>query len=177
MLYITHYQSPIGEITLGSDGEYLTALYFSNSKDCDSYVAGGVKKDLPIFVETARWLDIYFRGCSPDFTPRYRQENLTTFRQAVAEEMLKIPYGQVATYGDLAEAIAKKRGLKKMSAQAIGGAVGWNPICIIVPCHRVVGANGNLTGYGGGIENKIKLLVHEGVNLSKYFVPKNGARD
>ncbi len=88
--------------------------------------------------------------------------------------MLKIPYGQTVTYNDIAKAIAKKRGLKSMSAQAVGGAVGWNPLCLIIPCHRVVGSHGNLTGYGGGIANKLKLLELEGVKVEKYYIPKKG---
>lgn len=131
-------------------------------------------KDLPIFAETFRWLDLYFQGKNPDFTPRYRRPGETPFRRAVAAEMLKIPYGETRTYGDIAKNIATQRGLSKMSAQAVGGAVGWNPICIIVPCHRVVGANKSLTGYGGGMKNKVALLKLEGIDLGQYTIPTHG---
>lgn len=168
MNYYKKYQSPLGEITLCSDGEYLTALCFDGSKSYTRYVQDGEKRDLPIFTETIRWLDLYFQGKDPGFTPKYKRYHETSFRRDVAEEMLKIPYGQTTTYGNIAKAIAKKRGLPKMSAQAVGGAVGWNPICIIIPCHRVVGADDNLTGYSGGMNNKIGLLKLEGVDLTKF---------
>ena len=129
---------------------------------------------MPIFEETIKWLDIYFQGKDPGFIPKYQRYDMTSFRQDIIDEMLKIPYGQVVTYNDISKAVAKKRGLKRMSAQAVGGAVGWNPICIIIPCHRVVGTNGSLTGYGGGITNKVKLLELEGVDMNKYYVPKSG---
>lgn len=123
----------------------------------------GTEKLLPIFEETVRWLDIYFGGGVPDFEPAYRVGNLTDFRREVQAQMREIPYGKTVTYGDIARAIAAKRGVGRMSAQAVGGAVGANPICIIVPCHRVMGAGGKLTGYGGGIENKKALLRLEGI--------------
>ena len=115
------------------------------------------EKELPVFEETKRWLDIYFQGKTPDFTPPLLLET-TPFRRAVGEIMLSIPYGQTMTYGEIAERIATQRGIPKMSAQAVGGAVGHNSISIIIPCHRVVGTNGSLTGYAGGIDKKIKLL-------------------
>lgn len=124
-------------------------------------------------METEKWLDLYFQGRNPDFTPKYKIEG-TPFRLAVSKIMCKIPYGSVVTYQDIANELAKMKGIAKMSAQAVGGAVGWNPICLIVPCHRVVGKNGSLTGYGGGIQNKVKLLELEGIDMSKYFVPKKG---
>ena len=120
------------------------------------------------------WLDIYFSGKNPDFTPKYKIENLTPFRSQVIDIMNKIPYGKTVTYNDIAKEIAQNRGIEKMSAQAVGGAVGWNPICIIVPCHRVVGTNGSLTGYGGGIQNKVKLLEIENNDMSKFTIPKKG---
>ena len=102
------------------------------------------ERDVPVFRETRRWLDIYFSGRQPDFTPRYHMDGLTPFRGEVVDAMLAIPFGETVTYGDIAAALAKKLGIAKMSAQAVGGAVGWNPICIIVPCHRVIGANRSL---------------------------------
>lgn len=172
MIYNKKYQSPLGEITLNSDGENLTAVCFKDGKDYGRYITGSEEKNLPIFEETIKWLDIYFQGRNPEFIPKYKRNDITPFRQDVIDEMLKIPYGQIVTYNDIAKEIAKKRGLKRISAQAVGGAVGWNPICIIIPCHRVVGTNGSLTGYGGGIKNKVKLLELEGINMDKYYVPK-----
>lgn len=174
MIYSKKYQSPLGEITLNSDGENLTAICFKNGRDYERYIKTREEKDLPIFNETIKWLSLYFSRKEPGFTPKYKIDDITPFRQEVIDEMLKIPYGQTVTYNDIAKAIAKKRGLEKMSAQAVGGAVGWNPICIIIPCHRVVGTNNSLTGYGGGINNKLKLLEIEGIDISKYSVPKKG---
>lgn len=174
MIYSKKYQSPLGVITLNSDGENLTAVCFEDGKDYGRYIKTSEEKDLPIFDETIKWLDIYFNGKDPGFIQKYKRDDITPFRQEIIDEMLKIPYGQVVTYNDISKSIAKKRGLERMSAQAVGGAVGWNPICIIIPCHRVVGTNKSLTGYGGGINNKLKLLELEGVNISKYSVPKKG---
>ena len=116
---------------------------------------------MPIFEETIKWLDIYFSGQVPSFTPKYKINNITPFRKMVIDIMCNIDYGRIVTYNDIALEIAKKRGISKMSAQAVGGAVGWNPICIIIPCHRVIGSDGSLVGYGGGINNKRLLLEHE----------------
>ncbi len=126
--------------------------------DCMIYCG---KMDLPAFRETSRWLDAYFAGRNPDFTPQWEMEGLTPFRRDVVDAMLSIEFGKTLTYGEIAKTIAGKRGMGKVSAQAVGGAVGWNPICIVIPCHRVIGANGSLTGYGGGMQNKIALLEHE----------------
>ena len=174
MVYSKKYQSPLGEIILNSDGENLTAVCFKDGKDYGRYITESEEKNLPIFEETIKWLDIYFQGKDPGFIPKYQRYDMTSFRQDIIDEILKILYGQVVTYNDISKAVAKKRGLKRMSAQAVGGAVGWNPICIIIPCHRVVGTNGSLTGYGGGITNKVKLLELEGVDMNKYYVPKSG---
>ena len=166
MFSIWKYKTPDGfsDLLLNSDGEYLTGLWFEGSADGSKHTSFGEEKELPVFRETCQWLDFYFAGKNPDFTPRYKINGLTPFRQEVIEIMKTIPYGETITYGEIAAIIAKKRGLTRMSAQAVGGAVGWNPICIIIPCHRVMGANGSLTGYGGGIANKIALLAHEGYN-------------
>lgn len=131
------------------------------------------EKEIPVFTETKKWLDIYFSGKQPQFFPKLDLRG-SDFRIAVWEILLKIPYGQTITYGDIADEIAKKRGIKKMAAQAVGGAVGHNPVAIIVPCHRVVGTNGSLTGYGGGIERKEKLLQLEGVDMTQFFLPTKG---
>ena len=172
MKYRNTYNSKLGLIYLESDGKYLTGLWFDSSKDSLKHQDNYLIKDLPIFKETKKWLDLYFSSKIPDFTPKYKLENLTPFRKMVTDIMLKIPYGEVITYGDIAKEIAKKRGLKKMSSQAVGQAVGHNPICLIIPCHRVIGQNYNLTGYGGGIENKVKLLEIENHDLSKFTIPQ-----
>ena len=161
MTYIDRYHSPLGDITLASNGEALTGLWFEGQKYFgDTLSSQQEEKELPVFEETKRWLDIYFQGKTPDFTPPLLLET-TPFRRAVGEIMLSIPYGQTMTYGEIAERIATQRGIPKMSAQAVGGAVGHNSISIIIPCHRVVGTNGSLTGYAGGIDKKIKLLTLE----------------
>ena len=171
--YFRRYKTPgaFDDIILKSDGDVLTALLFDGSKD--AVLQGCEERDLPVFDETYRWLDIYFSGKQPDFIPDYRIENLTPFRKEVSEIMTEIPFGQTVSYGEIAARIANRHGVAKMSAQAVGGAVGWNPICIIVPCHRVVGSNGSLTGYGGGMKNKIALLRLEGIDLGRFTFPKN----
>ena len=159
------YRTPDGldDILMASDdGESLTGLWFEGSRDAVDCGCDGATCDLPAFRETCRWLDIYFGGRQPDFTPPYRLMGSSPFRDEVVREMLTIPFGATATYGDIAAAMSRRRGGAKVSAQAVGGAVGWNPICIIIPCHRVIGAGGKLVGYGGGISNKVALLSHEG---------------
>lgn len=165
MVYKWHYKTPSGfdDITLSSDGAVLTRLWFDHSVDAKRYDLDCEERELPIFRETCKWLDIYFSGGVPDFTPKYKISGITPFRAEVQKTMLKIPYGKTTTYGEIAALIAEKRRATKMSAQAVGGAVGWNPICLIIPCHRVLGANGKLTGYGGGIRNKEALLRLEGI--------------
>lgn len=164
---ILRYETPDGfdDILMSSDGGALTGLWFEGSPDANKRKANRHASAAPreqIFRETCRWLDIYFSGREPGFTPPYRIGGSTPFRRDVTEEMLKIPFGATTTYGDIAATLAKRRGIAKMSARAVGGAVGWNPICLVIPCHRVIGANGAITGYGGGIHNKIALLRHEG---------------
>lgn len=131
------------------------------------------EKNLAVFDQTRRWLDLYFSGREPGFTPALNPVG-SAFRRAVWEILLKIPYGKTTTYGQIAREIAAARGLAKMSAQAVGGAVGHNEISIIIPCHRVIGAHGNLTGYAGGIDRKIKLLKLEGVDMQGLFTPAKG---
>ena len=171
MDYIYNYKSPLGEITLASDGLSLTGLWFNKQK----YFAYSLDENyevkyLPIFDETIKWLDIYFNGKNPDFVPKIKMKS-SDFRKSVWEILITIPYGQTMTYGEIAKIIAKQKGLSRMSAQAIGNAVGHNSISLIIPCHRVIGTNGNLAGYAGGIDKKIKLLTLEKVDLSKLFVP------
>lgn len=161
MTYTYHYISPLGGITLAGDGEALTGLWFDGQK----YYGGGIgnevtERELPIFAQTCSWLDIYFSGKAPDFTPKISLQT-TPFRRAVYDILLTIPYGQTMTYGEIARTLAKQLGIDHMSAQAVGGAVGHNPISIIIPCHRVIGAGGRLTGYAGGLDRKTSLLKLE----------------
>ena len=163
MASIATYRTPQDflDMVMMSDGDVLTGLHFVDSRKVAENRCSCTVRGMPVFRETRRWLDEYFSGREPGFMPQYRIDGLTPFRKDVIDAMLRIPFGKTVTYGDIAETIAKKRGLTKMSAQAVGGAVGWNPICIIIPCHRVIGANGALVGYGGGIKNKAALLEHE----------------
>ena len=157
------YRTPksFSDMMMMSDGEVLTGLHFIDSRKVTQVRLDRADRSLSVFRETSRWVDEYFAGHEPGFTPPYRIDGLTPFRSDVIDAMLKIPFGGSATYGEIAAEIVRKRGLTTMSAQAVGGAVGWNPICIIIPCHRVIGANGALVGYGGGIRNKIALLKLE----------------
>ena len=172
-----HYNSPIGGITLASDGEALIGLWFDGQKYFADALEGDYRyceekdcekkdweaKNLPVFRMTDRWLDIYFDGKAPDFTPPLRMKT-TDFRREVWEILLTIPYGQTMSYGEIAKQIGEKRLLSsKTSARAVGGAVGHNSISLIIPCHRVIGADGSLTGYAGGLDKKIWLLKHEGI--------------
>ena len=163
---VFRYQTPEGfdNMLMCTDGEVLTGLWFEGSRDANKHISNLVETchdaSLPqIICDTCRWLDIYYSGRQPDFTPNFLMKDLTPFRKAVLDVVAGIPFGQTMTYGGIS-----KR-LKVNSAQAVGGAVGWNPICLIVPCHRVMGANGRLTGYGGGLHNKIAVLKHEGLCL------------
>ena len=168
-MYKCEYKTPkeFSNIIMNSDGEYLTGLWFEGLRDSKKHSINCEGKNLPIFEETCKWLDIYFSGKNPNFTPKYKIKGTTEFRQEVIDIMNTIPYGKTITYNDIAKKIAKSKNIEKMSAQAVGGAVGWNPICIIIPCHRVVGTSGILTGYGGGMNNKISLLKLEGININK----------
>lgn len=161
------YKTPEGfdDMVMVSDGEVLTGLYFQKSGDENKFCGEYEEKFVECFEKVINWLDVYFSGNQPNFELKYKIENMTPFRKKVFEIMKTIPYGQTISYGDIASEIAKQSGVKRMSAQAVGGAVGWNPICIVIPCHRVVGAYGEMTGYGGGLKNKIKLLQLEKVNL------------
>ncbi len=167
MKYIWKYKTPEGfdDLVMCGDADALTGLWFAGSRDTARCAEASELRNTPVFCETCRWLDEYFAGRDPGFTPNYRIEGLTEFRKDVIDELLRIPYGATVSYGDIAKAISKKHGGTKVSARAVGGAVGWNPICIIVPCHRVIGANNGLTGYGGGLGNKVSLLAHEGSDM------------
>ena len=166
------YASPVGELLLAADEEGLTGLWLAGEKYFPG-VPEDAPQETPVLEETKRWLDIYFAGREPDFLPPLHLAG-SPFRQEVWALLRQIPYGETTTYRALAEAMARKRGLRQMSAQAVGGAVGHNPISIIVPCHRVVGSDGSLTGYAGGLERKVQLLRLEGVDMSRLYVPKKG---
>lgn len=175
MTYLYQYHSPFGGITIASNGSEITGVWFDGQKYFgDTLPKGCEKKALPVFEETKKWLDIYFSGKAPDFTPPLKMET-TSFRKSVWEILLTIPFGQTMTYGEIAKKIAQQMGVEKMSAQAVGGAVGHNSISLIIPCHRVVGTNGSLTGYAGGIEKKLQLLTLEKADLSALFIPKKGS--
>ena len=165
MTYLTTYSSPIGEATLASDGECLIGCWFVGQKHDRAALLGEALSEKPTLVLdfARRWLDVYFSGKDPGAPPPIRVDG-TSFRRRVCELMQTIPYGRVATYGALASAVATQG---RTSARAIGGAVGRNPLSIFVPCHRVVGADGRLTGYAAGIERKIWLLEREGVALTE----------
>lgn len=171
-LYETNYKSPVGNLLLVSDGNNLVGLYFEQKNNIEkvyrskSFIKSSVK-DLPIFKKTADWLDIYFLGKQPNFEIPTKFIFGSNFQNEVWNMLTKIPYGKTITYGDIAKEIAKRRGIKRMSAQAVGGAVGSNPISIIVPCHRVMGANNKIIGYGAGIDKKLKLLELEQFDISK----------
>lgn len=160
MTYTCIYDSPLGPLTLSSDGESLTALEFGAKTNT------GNLSDLPVFNDTRKWLDIYFHGDIPDFLPKIKIGG-SEFKQKVCEIMSRIPYGQTTTYGSIAKEIAQYLGKERMSAQAVGGAVGHNPVAIIIPCHRVLGAQGRLTGYAYGLDIKIKLLQIEGATFQE----------
>ncbi len=166
------YTTPPGleDLLLTAEGECLTGVTFLRSAEREE----ALPAEDPVFLPTLRWLDTYFTGKDPGTLPEYRIRNATPFRMTVLDMLRTIPYGETVTYGELAARIARERGMERMSAQAVGGAVGWNPICILIPCHRVVGANGSLTGYGGGIRNKAELLRREGADMSRMFIPEVG---
>lgn len=173
MQYTYHYTSPLGEIVLAADSAGITGLWFVGQKYFGLYLdKEHEEKDLPVFEQAKKWLDIYFSGKEPDFKLPLHMIG-TDFQNEVWEILYSIPYGKTTTYGEIAKKLAEKRGIERMSAQAVGGAVGRNEISIIVPCHRVVGANGSLTGYAGGIDKKIALLKLEGGFKDTFFVPKH----
>ena len=172
MQYTSHYRSPIGNILLAADEIGLTGLWFEGQKYFALYLdKEHEEKEIPIFEKAKEWLDIYFAGKEPDFTVPLHFTG-TDFQNEVWEILCAIPCGRTMTYGEIAKQVASKKGLPRMSAQAVGGAVGRNGISILVPCHRVVGANGSLTGYAGGIDKKIKLLQLEKADTRLLFAPE-----
>lgn len=159
-MYTATYISPLGEILIAANDTCLTGLWFKDQKYYALSLKNPVKKETHVIIETKKWLDIYFHHEIPDFTPPLSPSG-TPFQKQVWHLLLQIPYGETVTYGMLADKISEEKGMKRMSAQAIGGAVGHNPISIIIPCHRVLGKDGSMTGYAGGIERKEKLLLME----------------
>ncbi len=174
MVYTTYYNSPIGRLLLAEKNGALIGVWMEGQK----YYLGSLRDKTeenpqsPTLQQTVKWLDRYFDKKKPKNNELKISPIGSEFRKEIWNILCEIPYGKTITYGEISQKIANRRGIKKMSAQAIGGAVGHNPISIIIPCHRVVGTNGNLTGYAGGIEKKLKLLTHEGVNMDKLFVLK-----
>lgn len=173
MIYTYHYDSPLGSITMAGSETALTGLWFDGQKYFGSSLSAGEYEEqmISVFEQAIDWLDTYFGGENPGFLPALSIET-TPFRKAVWEILLGIPYGKTMTYGEIADRIAKERGLCTMSAQAVGGAVGHNPFTLMIPCHRVVGAKGSLTGYAGGIERKLRLLELEKADLSSFSIPR-----
>ena len=174
MVYTCKYKSLIGDILLAADEIGLTGLWLEGQKYfANTLPEDYVPQETKILTEAKKWLDVYFSGEEPKFIPPLHPIG-SVFRQEVWKILLQIPYGQTITYGEIARRIAVMKNTSQMSAQAVGGAVGHNEISIIIPCHRVVGTNGSLTGYAGGIDKKISLLKLERTDMSRLFVPKKG---
>lgn len=166
-MYIYPYASPLGSLLLSSDEIGLTGVWFEDQKYYADTLTPAEETEqyrTPVIADTIRWLDLYFQGKEPDFLPALHPIG-SEFRQEVWKLLLQIPYGKTTTYGELARQLAAERGISRMSAQAVGGAVGHNPIAILIPCHRVMGSDGSLTGYAAGLEKKIQLLTLEHVEI------------
>lgn len=170
MLHTMYYDSPVGKLLLAEKEEALVGIWMEGQK----YFLGAWKKeerkeeDRAVLKDTRLWLDRYFKGEKPQIDELVLKPAGSEFQKAVWKMLCQIPYGEVTTYGKIAEKIAADQGLSSMSAQAVGGAVGHNPISIVIPCHRVVGTNGSLTGYAGGVDKKVKLLALEGVDTKGF---------
>ncbi len=176
MELITTCQTPLGPVTMACSQGGLTGLWFEGQKYFGFTLSQECQPgNSPVFDQTRQWLDIYFSGKKPEFLPPLAPKG-TPFRLSVWKALTEIPYGTTVTYKEIAEHIAAKKGVPSMSSQAVGQAVGHNPISIIIPCHRVVGSSGSLTGYAGGIEKKIRLLQLEGTNTSLFFIPRNNPK-
>ena len=169
MIYTAHYDSPLGGMTMACDGIALVGLWFDGQKYFGAPDGAEENADIPVFRKTRNWLDVYFSGENPGFVPQLSL-NGSPFRRAVWDRLLGIPYGSTVTYGAIAEELGRRYG-RRMSAQAVGGAVGHNPVSLIVPCHRVVGSDGSLTGYAGGVDKKLRLLALEGADVSALKMP------
>ena len=174
MVYTCTYKSLLGDMLLSADETGLTGVWFEGQKYfANTLPVERVSQETKILTEAKKWLDLYFSGKEPNFIPPLHPAG-SPFRQAVWKLLLEIPYGQTTTYGEIAGRLAAMQNTSSMSAQAVGGAVGHNEISIIIPCHRVVGTNGSLTGYAGGINRKIALLKLEHTDMKGFFVPKKG---
>lgn len=174
MQYTCHYNSPIGTILLAADETGITGLWFEGQKYFAQYLEPeSVEKETPLLKTAIDWLCVYFSGKEPDFSLPLNAKG-TDFQKEVWDILCTIPYGQTTTYGAIAKQLAVRRNVPQISAQAVGGAVGRNGISILIPCHRVVGSNGSLTGYAGGIDKKIKLLQLEQTDMTHFFIPKKG---
>lgn len=172
MQYISEYDSPLGKILLAGEKEGLIGLWFEGQKYFAQNLNDGYdQQEIPLFKTVKQWLDLYFSGQNPDFSIPLHFVG-TAFQKEVWQILCTIPYGHTKTYGQIAKQIASQKGLSFMSAQAVGGAISHNPISILVPCHRVVGTKGNLTGYAGGIEKKVELLKLEHVDLKQFSIPR-----
>ena len=171
----TNYDSPVGRLLIAGDESGLAGLWLEGQKYYSAGIAREIeeKNDSAVLISAKNWLGRYFAGEKPNISELSLNPAGSDFRQEVWQILCEIPYGEYITYGDIAKKITAKSG-KVMSGQAVGGAVGHNPISIIIPCHRVVGVNGSLTGYAGGIDKKIKLLKHEGADISRLHIPKSG---
>ena len=171
--YISSIKSPVGTLTVSSDSVSVTGLWLERQKYfANTLHTGAERRELPVFESIREWLACYFSGKEPSFTPPLAPKG-SPFRQNVWKILCEIPYGQVVTYGEIAQRLEQQTG-KRQSAQAVGGAVGHNPVSIIIPCHRVVGADGSLTGYAGGVQTKLRLLRLEGASVEKFYVPSKG---
>ena len=174
MIVTTYYDAPVGRLLLAARDEALVGLWIQDQK----YYLGSLRQEeqrrddaCPVLLQAANWLDRYFAGERPAIRELRLAPAGSLFRQQVWDILCRIPYGQVTTYGEIARAVAAQRGLPSMSAQAVGGAVGHNPISILIPCHRVVGTDGSLTGYAGGLDRKRWLLDLEGADLTGIYRP------
>ncbi len=176
MFYSTTYASPLGALSLAGDGENLVGLWMAGQKYFAATLKGVVEENpaLPVFAAAKKWLDAYFAGKKPAIVALPLAPIGSEFRKTVWGILCEIPYGHCTTYGEIAKKTAARMGKNSMAGQAVGGAVGHNPISIIIPCHRVVGSGGSLTGYAGGIGKKVELLEHEGVDTSRFFIPSRG---
>ena len=167
-MYLQKYSCPMGQLLLAADDSALVQLRFDAEKQLGSLPKDIAFVETPVLQATKRWLNSYFSGQEPDFMPPLRPTG-TDFQQKVWQLLRQIPYGETTTYGEIARTLAAQQGQSRMSAQAVGGAVGRNPIAILIPCHRVIGASGKLTGYAGGLDKKRFLLSNEHIDLHAFF--------
>lgn len=177
MTYTVRFESPVGGLLLAARGGALVGVWIEGQKYFPDFPNEETRDgaDMPVLVQARRWLEAYFAGERPEPGALALAPGGSGFRRQVWRRLCEVPYGEVVSYGSLARELARERGMERFSAQAVGGAVGHNPISIIIPCHRVVGAGGNLTGYAGGVERKLWLLRHEGVDVSVLVMPKKGS--